>query len=140
MNMTQAKNQFSATARRAFTLVELLVVVGIVALLTGLLLPALGQVIQRARAAQTRETMEGFAQASNAYYVEFGEHPAAIPSSVLYLGVTDNPSDPLVPQNLAKLTHIENALLAPEGIIAPGDMSGIHLKVASSTWPVFTDS
>ena len=138
--MTQVKDQYSVTARRAFTLVELLVVVGIVALLTGLLLPALGQVIQRARATQTRETMESFARTCDAYYIEFGEPPAAISSSVLYLGVTDNPSDPLVPQNLAKLTPIENALLAPEGIIAPGDMSGIHLKVASSTWPVFTDS
>jgi prepilin-type N-terminal cleavage/methylation domain-containing protein len=115
MNMTQVKDQSNVTARRAFTLVELLVVVGIVALLTGLLLPALGQVIQRARAAQTRETMESFARACDAYYIEFGEHPAVIPSSVLYLGVTDNPSDPLVPQNLAKLTQMENALLALMG-------------------------
>jgi prepilin-type N-terminal cleavage/methylation domain-containing protein len=105
----------NATPRRAFTLVELLVVVGVVALLMGLLLPALGAVIQRAKAAQTRGTMDGFARACDAYFLEFGEQPAAVPSSVLYFGVTDNPSDPVVPQNLSKLTQMDNAMLALMG-------------------------
>ena len=100
---------------RAFTLVELLVVIGIIALLVGLLLPALGKVIARAKASQTRATMQEFAKACDAYFIEFGEYPAAIPNAALYLGVTDNPSDPVVPQNLPKITQTENALLALMG-------------------------
>ncbi|MFM9181670.1 MAG: type II secretion system protein [Phycisphaerales bacterium] len=102
-------------APRAFTLVELLVVVGIIALLVGLLLPALGKVIDRAKASQTRATMQEFAKACDAYFIEFGEYPAAIPNSALYLGVTDNPSDPVVVANIPKITQTENALLALMG-------------------------
>jgi prepilin-type N-terminal cleavage/methylation domain-containing protein len=101
--------------RRAFTLVELLVVIGIIGLLIGLLLPALGSVINRAKAIQTRGTMQAFAKACDAYFIEFGEYPAAIPNAALYLGVTDNPSDPVVVANIPKITQMENALLALMG-------------------------
>ena len=101
--------------RTAFTLVELLVVVGIIGLLIGLLLPALGKVIQRAKSTQTLGTMQEFAKACDAYFQEFGEYPAAIPSEVLYFGVTDNGSDPVTVQQLPKITQAENALLALMG-------------------------
>lgn len=100
---------------RAFSLVELLVVIGIIGLLIGLLLPALGRVISGAKASQTRATMQEFAKACDAYFIEFGEYPAAIPNGALYLGVTDNPSDPLVVANIPKITQTENALLALMG-------------------------
>lgn len=95
-------------ASRAFTLVELLVVVGIIALLIGLLLPALGKVVQRAKSTQTLGTMQNFAKACDAYFQEFGEYPSAIPDSVLY-------RDTATEQRLPRITAMENAILGLMG-------------------------
>ncbi len=91
----------------AFTLVELLVVIGIIALLVGLLLPALGKVIERARATTTLGTMQEFAKACDAYFQEFGEYPAAIPDDYLYAGNGDS--------DVPIVSGTENALLALMG-------------------------
>jgi prepilin-type N-terminal cleavage/methylation domain-containing protein len=95
------------TCRRAFTLVELLVVIGIIALLIGLLFPALGKVIQRAKSTQTMGTMQNFAKACDSYFQEFGEYPAAIPDEVLYANLTGD--------GVSRITAAENALLALMG-------------------------
>ena len=105
----------TAPARPGFTLVELLVVIGIIGLLIGLLLPALGKVIERAKSTQTLGTMQEFAKACDAYFQEFGEYPEAIPSSVLYQGVANNSTDPVTVQQLPRITQMENALLALMG-------------------------
>lgn len=96
-----------AARRRAFTLVELLVVIGIIALLIGLLLPALGKVIQRAKATQTMGTMQNFAKACDSYFQEFGEYPAAIPDDILYANLTND--------GVSRISATENALLALMG-------------------------
>lgn len=88
-------------ARRAFSLVELLVVIGIIILLVGLLLPALGKAQQKAKAAGTVATMQSFAQACEAYRQEIGVYPGIVPESILA-------NDP-------KISSTENAILALMG-------------------------
>ena len=107
-----AASRGSRGARPGFTLVELLVVVGIIALLIGLLLPALGKVVQRAKSTQTMGTMQNFAKACDAYFQEFGEYPAAVPDSVLYRGTGQD-------AQLPRITAMENALLALMAATAP---------------------
>jgi prepilin-type N-terminal cleavage/methylation domain-containing protein len=102
------------TARAGFTLVELLVVIGIIGLLIGLLLPALGKVVQRAKSTQTTGTMQEFAKACDSYFQEFGEYPSAVPDEILYAGLTGDSVPPATGQ-MPRITAMENALLALMG-------------------------
>ena len=84
-------------ASRGFTITELLVAIGIIVLLIGILLPALGKVLQRAKATQTASTMQEFAKACDAFQQEFGYYPGLVPEDILA-------NDP-------KITGTENAIL-----------------------------
>lgn len=86
---------------RAFTITELLVVVGIIVLLIGLLLPALGRVREKARITQTSSTLEEFAKACDAFNQQFGYYPGVVPEHIL--------------ENDPKITPTENAILHLSG-------------------------
>ena len=85
----------------AFTITELLVVVGIIVLLIGILLPALGKVRQKARVTQTSSTLEEFAKACDAFNQQFGYYPGIVPEYIL--------------ENDPKITPAENAILHLSG-------------------------
>src|SRR5450631_2247464 len=71
----------------AFTLVELLVVIGIIALLIGILLPALGKARASANAVKCASNLRGIGQAFAQYVSENG---GAFPASNFYVGLQIN--------------------------------------------------
>ncbi len=88
--------------RRGFTMTELLVVIGVIALLAGILLAAMGTVRQRAMATQTQSTMTEFSKACDTFQLEHGRYPGAIPENV----IADASIGPIPP-----ISSTENALL-----------------------------
>ncbi len=92
-------NQIQSQSHRCgFTLVELLVAIGIIMVLIGILLPALGKVSTKAKATSTTATMNEFAKACDVFYTQFGYYPGIVPEAML--AATINP-----------ISGTENALL-----------------------------
>ena len=63
------------TRRQGFTLIELLVVVAVIAILIGVLLPALGKSRRAAQLILTQNNIRGCGQASETYAAEWGFYP-----------------------------------------------------------------
>ncbi len=101
--------------RTAFTLTELLVVIGIVVLLIGILLAALSSARNKALATKTLATMNGFSQAAQTYQLEHGKYPGLVPERVL-AAMTGQ-----------EITSMESAILALMGgarVLSPQDVAG----------------
>src|SRR4051794_23285258 len=67
--------------RRGFTLVELLVVIGIIALLIGILIPVVSRVRQAAHGANTKSLMQKISAACSAYQLTFNAYPGIMPNA-----------------------------------------------------------
>ncbi len=63
------------SSRQGFTLIELLVVIAIIAILAGLLFPALNAVRKKGYESQARTEMKGIETAVKAYMNEYGKLP-----------------------------------------------------------------
>src|SRR5262249_21512676 len=69
---------FSASSTRAFTLIEMTVVILIIATLTALFVGAASSVFDRARRAQAKNDLTQIVTAVNAYYTEYGKYPITV--------------------------------------------------------------
>jgi prepilin-type N-terminal cleavage/methylation domain-containing protein len=63
------------SSQAAFTLIELLVVITIIAILMGLLFPAIGIVKDQARKTEAKSAVVQIAAAVKQYYTEYGKYP-----------------------------------------------------------------
>ncbi|HEX4797448.1 MAG TPA: type II secretion system protein [Humisphaera sp.] len=70
--------------RGGFTLTELLVVIGLIAVLMGILIPVAGTVRKRAYQTRTAAMVQKLASACHAYYNDFQAYPGIIDDAQLY--------------------------------------------------------
>lgn len=67
--------------QRAFTLLELLIVIAIIAVLAGLLLPALSQAKEKARRVSCTSNLKQIVLAMHQYAMDYGAYPWRVPPS-----------------------------------------------------------
>src|SRR5438067_12040388 len=109
----------SPQTRRAFTLIELLTVIAIIALLMGLLFPVLNIVRENARKTHAKNDIEQTIGAVKAYFADYGRYPivTAITGDAEYgNGVRPN-SDVFNPLRAIPLTTNANDALNPRKVV-----------------------
>ncbi len=135
----------AARSPRGFSLTELLVVIGIIALLAGVLLTAMSKVRTQALKTQTVATMVEFSKACEAFQLEHGFYPGVIPE-------TDLADGDGAWSNGEQFSSTENALLhlmggyrvfhpdlAPDPFDEYANFGGTEITFDNSEWTLKVD-
>jgi len=112
--------------RRAFTLTELLIAIGIIVILIGLLLPVVTKVRRAAYSASTQSQISTLTSAIEAYHNDFNAYPGPLPLNqinVLQSSTDTTATNPLV-YNLAGTAVNLSTTTAQGATIAVGQISG----------------
>src|SRR5262249_9444143 len=72
---TNGELEMKKTGTRAFTLIELMVVIGIIVILISLAFPVFQSVLERAKKVQAKNDLTQIVTAVNAFYTEYGRCP-----------------------------------------------------------------
>ena len=113
--------------RRGFTLVELLVVIGIIALLIGILLPALTRARDQARQVKCAANLRSIGQGFASYLAEYRQ---TFPQSSYYVGTT-------VRGNSQQPNSPVNGYLHWSAMIYRGNWGDANLYRSTSGWGMF---
>lgn len=93
------KSPLTHPFRAGFTLVELLTVMAIIAVLMGILLPAINSAIESAKKTQAKSDEMAIVTAVKGYYTEYGKYPVATPPATgdfTYDGLNGNTNNKLM--------------------------------------------
>ena len=80
---------------QAFTLIELLIVIVIIAILAGLLFPAFRGVQAQAKRAQAKNDLTQIVTAVNAFYTEYGRYPTTATTDIIFGPAASTTNDAL---------------------------------------------
>ena len=108
------KRQMKHVSKRGFTLLELLIVIGIIGLLVTMVAPQLGKMLRRARRTACKANLKGSSSAFHAYSQDHGVFPEARNMPSAELGESDPPPPP-------PLTEVMSEYVAPKALRCPAD-------------------
>ncbi|MDB5297335.1 MAG: type secretion system protein [Phycisphaerales bacterium] len=109
MTTRSRRRPHPAAAKNGFTLVELLVVIGIIVILVAILLPVAGKVRTQAQSARTQSSMVAIAGAIERYFTDEHSYPGMIRNADITAGAVT------VPPDSKPLTSSENLVVTLNG-------------------------